>query len=467
MVPTVDKYHRPFGVCSERRARILLSQRRACVYSYYPFVIVLKDKDAREVENLPSFHIKIDPGSKHTGIAVVRNEDASVVFFLQIEHRGEQIVKKLQTRSGARRNRRQRETGYRRCKCINHYLPQGSNYKVDSNRPEDWLPPSVKSVGNNIINWVLRLGKLFNITHCSFEAVRFDTQLMDNPEISGMKYQQGTLLGYEIKEYLLHKYGHVCQYCGGESGDTILEWEHIKPKSKGGSNSMKNATLACHTCNQDKSNLSLDEWAAVERAVKGPANRKKLAEARLKGIERVKTHKAPKVSNRYCAWSNASRRHVEKALFDIFDYVECASGGRTKYNRSQMGLPKDHHYDALCVGTVPEHGYKDLTNGYYLYAKAMGRGPRLRGKTNSCGVIVVKYKKAPKRVKGFQTGDIVVAEVPRGKCAGRHVGRVVTRQNGKFDIRITTGELFTTSVANCRVLQKNNGYWYHYKRTCM
>ena len=168
------------------------------MYSYYPFVIVLKGKDAREVENLPSFHIKIDPGSKHTGIAVVRNEDASVVFFLQIEHRGEQIVKKLQTRSGARRNRRQRETEYRRCKYIHHYLPQGNNYKLDSNRPEGWLPPSVKSIGDNIISWVRRLGKLFNLTHCSFEAVRFDTQLMDNPEISGVEYQQRTLLSYEI-----------------------------------------------------------------------------------------------------------------------------------------------------------------------------------------------------------------------------------------------------------------------------
>lgn len=466
MVPTLDKYHQPFGVCSERRARILLNQRRACVYSYYPFAIILKDKDAQEVEGLPSFRVKIDPGSKYTGIAVVRNEDNAVVFYMQIEHRGEQVVKSLQTRKIIRNHRRQRETEYRRCKYINHYLPQGSNYKIDSNRPDGWLPPSVKSVGDNIISWVRRLGKLFNLTHCSFEAVRFDMQLMDNPEISGVEYQQGTLLGYEIKEYLLHKYGHVCQYCGGESGDTILEWEHIRPRSRGGSDSMKNATLACHTCNQDKGNLSMDEWAAVERAVKGPADRKKLAEARLKGIEQVKAHKAPKVSNRYCAWTNASRRYVEKALFDIFGDVECASGGRTKYNRSRLGLPKDHHYDALCVGAVPEHGYKDLTNGYCLYTKAIGRGTRFRGRINKCGIIVQKLKRIPKLVKGFQNGDIVVAEVPGGKYAGRHVGRVTTRQSGWFDIRTTTGELITTSTANCRVLQRNNGYRYHYKRTC-
>ena len=85
--------------------------------------------------------------------------------------------------------------------------------------------------------------KLVNITTSSIEAVRFDTQLLDNPDISGVAYQQGTLFGYEIKEYLLDKYGHQCQYCGGASRDPVLEWEHIVPKSRGGSDSIKNATL--------------------------------------------------------------------------------------------------------------------------------------------------------------------------------------------------------------------------------
>ena len=57
----------------------------------------------------------------------------------------------------------------------------------------------MKSVADNIISWVIRLKKLFNITDCSFEAVRFDTQLMDNPDISGEDYQHGTLFGYEMK----------------------------------------------------------------------------------------------------------------------------------------------------------------------------------------------------------------------------------------------------------------------------
>lgn len=156
--------------------------------------------------------------------------------------------------------------------------------------------------------------------------------------------------------------------------------------------------------------------------------------------------------------------YVECALFKIFGTVECSSGGRTKYNRTKLGLPKDHHYDALCVGSVPEQGYKDVTNDYWLSVKAMGRGSRFRGKINECGIIVVKIPKGPKRRFGFQNGDIVAADQPKGKYAGHHVGRVMTRSRGSFDIRCTDGELVGVSYKACRILQHDDGYQYCYRR---
>ena len=310
----------------------------------------------------------------------------------------------------------------------------------------------MKSVADNIISWVIRLKKLFNITECSFEAVRFDTQLMDNPDISGEDYQHGTLFGYEMKEYLLNKYGHVCQYCGGVSGDPILEQEHIVPKSKGGSNSVKNATLSCRMCNQEKGNMTPEEWLA---SIKKSSS---LDKARREGIQRVIAGKTSGVSNRYCAWVSASRRYTEQILFTLFETVECSSGGRTKYNREHLRLPKGHHYDALCVGSVPETGYKDLANGYYFVAKAIGRGSRFRGKINSCGIITVKLCRSPKRRFGFQNGDIVRAVVPNGKYQGTHVGRVMTRKSGYFDVRKTDGSLITANYRNCVSLQKDNRF---------
>ena len=468
MVIALDKHKRPLGFLTERRARILMEKRRACIYRVFPAVVIIKDVDSRAVEGLPSYRIKIDPGSKHTGIAIVRNDTDEALFFLQVEHRGDQVHRNKQAQKNARRNRRSRGTGYRRCK-----YGKGEH---DSPREEGWLPPSVKSTADNVVHWVRKLSRWVNITECSFEAVRFDTQLMDNPDIEGAQYQQGELFGYELREYLLDKYGHTCQYCQGASGDPVLEWEHIRPRSRGGSDSVKNATLSCACCNRAKGSMTAEEWnkklrddpalPQLQDKQEKKAHLSKeeaLLAARIKGTEAVMEGKC-KAPDRYCAWVNATRRMIESFLFDRFGDVECASGGRTKYNRTKvLGLPKDHHYDALSVGTVPAGGYRDRTGGYVLYARAMGRGSRLRGLINECGVIVTKFRDRSKTYEGFMTGDIVTADVPeKYKARGRHTGRITIRKSGYFLLLTTQGEKKTVRSCFCRVLQKQNGYAYHY-----
>jgi 5-methylcytosine-specific restriction endonuclease McrA len=49
----------------------------------------------------------------------------------------------------------------------------------------------------------------------------------------GVQYQQGTLAGYEVREYLLEKWHRQCAYCGAVN--VPLQIEHIVPKAKGGS----------------------------------------------------------------------------------------------------------------------------------------------------------------------------------------------------------------------------------------
>jgi hypothetical protein len=66
----------------------------------------------------------------------------------------------------------------------------------------------------------------------SQELIKFDLQRMENPAISGVEYQQGTLVGYEVREYLLEKWQRTCAYCGKEH--VPLEIEHIQATSKGG-----------------------------------------------------------------------------------------------------------------------------------------------------------------------------------------------------------------------------------------
>ena len=453
MVILLDKHKKPAGFTTEAHLRKLTEKHKAVIYRKYPCVAILTKADVRDFADVRTFRIKIDPGAKHTGIAVVCNETDEVMLYLQIEHRGEQVKKNLDTRRNARRNRRNRETGYRRCKY------KGGR-KYDTSRGEDWLPPSVKSTADNVINWVKRLKKWLNLTDCSVEAVRFDTQLMDNPEIEGLEYQHGELFGFELREYLLDKCGHTCQYCGGVSNDDVLEWEHILPKSKGGSDSVKNATLACRSCNQEKSNRTPQDWA---ESIRIKPVQTELDKARLAGIQNVMDGKVKK-SGRYCAWVNSSRRYLEKHLFELFGDVECSSGGRTKHNRTKLGLPKDHHYDALCVGSVPEDGYTDRTNGYVLMVEAKGRGSRLRGNTNACGIIVTKYTNRSKTHKGFMSGDLVCADVPKGKHAGRHTGRIAIRHRDSF---ILTGQDGVRHEINCKymtITQRSDGYAYKYER---
>ena len=460
MVIALDKHKKPIGFVTEKRARKLMESHRACIYRTYPTVIIIKDLDVRDFTNVPSYRIKIDPGSKYTGIAIVCNETNEVVMMLQLEHRGESIVELLQTRSAVRRNRRNRETRYRRSKWAN-----GAN----GNRPskEGKMPPSVKSIGDNVIRTVEKLKRFIRITECSFEASRFDTQLMDDPDISEEDYQHGTLFGYELREYLMEHYRHTCQYCGGKSEDPVLEWEHMIPKSRGGTDSVRNATLSCRCCNRDKGAMTPNEWLDQLKG-RSPSSEKgkELTQTRIAHLEKIISNRTIYGSDRYAAWSNVLRKYEEAELFRMFETVECSTGGRTKFNRETvLHLPKDHHYDALAVGSVPESGFIDRTKGYVLYIKAMGRGNRMRGHRNPCGIITDKWTDRRKRFNGLQTGDIVHATIPSGKYEGTYTGRLMIRKSGSHDIRTLDGKLVTgTKKSIYTVRQHADGYSYKYEK---
>ena len=275
--------------------------------------------------------------------------------------------------------------------------------------------------------------------------------LMNNPDISGVEYQQGTLFGYEVRSYLMEKYNHTCQYCGGLSGDNCLEVEHIISKHNKGTNKISNLTIACHTCNNDKDNLNLDQWLSALQEIPKPA---KLNEQRIKLITSfLEGH--PLSHKNYAAWVNSLRYYIINNI-DTQD-LELSTGGKTSYNRRQLGLPKDHHFDALCVGEVPDE-FK-YANQPVLYIKAMGRGTRFRGNTNECGIITTKFYNRSKMVFGFQTGDIVKACIPKGKYAGTYIGRITTRKSGSFYL-VGAKTVPCVNHKYCKLLQHGNGYNY-------
>lgn len=187
----LDKSGKPLMPCSEKRARLLLERERARIHRVLPFVIRLIDRKAGECAFQP-LRIKLDPGSKITGIALVmeKKEAIAVLNLFDLVHRGHQISKALTSRRQLRRGHRTRSLRYRAPRFLNR-----------GNKGQGWLAPSLMHRVHTTLSWVKRFQRWAPVSVLSTELVRFDMQLMQNPEISGVEYQQGELQGYEVREY--------------------------------------------------------------------------------------------------------------------------------------------------------------------------------------------------------------------------------------------------------------------------
>lgn len=420
----LDTNKQPLNPIYPGRARMLLSQGKAAVFRRYPFTVILKEEVANP--KIESLRVKIDPGAKTTGLALVNDSTGEVVWVAELQHRGFQIRDALTSRRQLRRSRRNRKTRYRKPRFLNRIRLKG------------WLPPSLNSRVSNILTWVKRVSSLCQITAISQELVRFDTQQMEDSEISGVGYQQGTLAGYEIREFLLEKWNRTCAYCGVK--DTPLEIEHINPRSKGGSNRVSNLCLACNPCNQKKGNQDIKDF------LKGKQD---LLKRILSQAKRPLADTAAVNATRWNLYFNLKKTGLP---------VEVGTGGRTKYNRTIRGLEKTHYWDAACVGSsTPE---QLITTGIKpLLIAAKGHGTRQQCRTDKFG-FPARYCSRTKFHKEFQTGDIVKAVVTSGKKIGTYLGRVATRATGSFNILTPSGLVQGISHKYCKHIHKKDGYSY-------
>ena len=420
-VLVLDTNKKTLTPCKPSLARSLLKAGKAAVYRLYPFTIILP----KTVGDTPiSCQLKIDPGSKTTGLALLLNN--SVIWAGELTHRGQQIQDTLLRRRQLRRGRRNRKTRYRQARFLNRKRSNG------------WLAPSLEHRVQTTMTWVNRLTRFCPVDSVYQELVRFDTQKLQNPEVSGVKYQQGELYGYEVREYLLEKWGRACVYCGIEN--TPLEVEHIIPKSKGGSDRVSNLTLACHTCNQAKSNQEIQDFLSGNpNLVKRILNQ---AKAPLKDVAAV----------------NSTRGQLYNKLKTTGLQIHTGSGGLTKYNRCRFNLPKTHWIDAACVGKTES---LNLKTNQPLLIQSTGHGSRQMCGTNKYG-FPIRYRSRQQVHKGFKTGDIVKAVVTKGKKIGIYKGRVLCRASGSFDISTAKGRVSGINHKYCQAIHKKDGYNYSF-----
>lgn len=451
-VPVLDTNHNVLEPCHPAVARKLLKAGKAAVLKRYPFTIILK----RSVENTETtgYTLSVDPGSKCTGMAITDTE-MNIVAYFELHHRSNAIKKGLTNKKGHRRSRRNRKCRHRQARFENRgrkapvLTEKGWKYQSFGQSSKGWIAPSLMSRVYNIHTWVSRLCRIYPITQLAVEHVKFDTQLMDNPEISGVEYQRGTLFETEVWEYLLEKFNRKCFYCGAKA--IPLEKEHILPKAKGGTDRVDNLTISCRSCNEKKGNLHPNE-------IEGDFGKR--VQAALK---------AAKKPLKDAAAVNTIRWKIVETLKATGVPVIYGTGGKTKYNRKQARLPKTHYYDAACVAGIP-----NIPQQHSILAiHAIGYGHRQNLGDYQTIQTAPGFKRPYKRVVKsgeFQRLDTIEITTQKGKFVGsiNSFDKTPDRKPQKLRIMIDrTGSKEISSdgringnINQIRHIQKRDGYAY-------
>ncbi len=363
----VDQERRPLMPTTPGRARILLKSRKAAILRRFPLVLMLKDTLPNAV--VEPLRVKLDPGSKTSGIAVVNERTSEVLWAAELTHRSQEIHSALLKRKASRKGRRARKTRYRRARFQNRRRPAG------------WLAPSLLSRVLHLLTWVKRLQRWCPVGAISQELVHFDLALLQNPGIQGQEYQRGSLFEAEVKNYLLTKWQHQCAYC--QACAIRLEIDHVHPHSRGGSNRVSNLVISCRACNEAKADQPIEVFLADRPDLLG----------RIQAQLKMPLADAAAV--------NSTRWRLYENLQALSLPVEVGTGGRTRWNRRRMALPKTHWIDAAVVGASTPDRLR-LRHVRPWLIEATGRQSRQMVNVDEFGFLAV----APKGQAAFRVSRL-------------------------------------------------------------
>ncbi len=382
----------PLMPTTPAKARYLLKGGKVRVIRRSPFTIQLNYATGEAIQPIT---LGIDAGYTHIGYSARTEKKELISGEVKLL---DNVSKRLVERRMYRRGRRNR-LWYRKPRFLNRV----------STKKEGWLAPSIQHKLDFHIRLVEKIKELLPISNVIVEVASFDTQKMQNPEISGVEYQQGELQGYELREYLLEKWGRKCAYCGKK--DIPLEIEHIIPKSRGGTNRVSNLTIACNKCNLKKGNKTAEEFGYPE--IQKKANQ----------------------SLRETAFMNNVRWRIVNVLKCKWTY-----GYITKYNRIKLELGKNHVNDAFVIsgGTNQErirpYASKQVRrNNRCLQLNRKGFKPSIRRQRyNLQPNDLVKHNKLLCRVKGvFNRGTWIRLTDETGNTFNSNIQKVELVKYGK------------------------------------
>ncbi len=383
----VSQEGKPLMPTTPRRARIFLLAKRARMVFRSPFTIQLRFETTSYTQPVT---VGVDTGSKTVGIAATANQETLLQAEVQLRT---DISEKLTQRRTYRRARRSRKTRYR--------APSFANRR----RPVGWLPPSVSSKVAATLKAIHFAASLLPVRQVNVEVASFDPQKLRDPEITGISYQQGSLFGYQVRDYVLEKWHRTCVYCGKK--DTVLQIEHLVPKARGGSDRVDNLTLACQPCNQRKGNQTASEFGFPQIQAQ--------ALLPLRDAAHVSALKTSLVAQLQQEFGKAQ--------------IQVRYGYQTKYQRIQvLDVPKSHANDAVAIACEIGERVRPLETVYCIRCLPRGQYQRFNGRhsEHKCW--------APRKVRGFKLYEVVEVQGDGGYIAGR-------REKGAFIIKdVTTGK---------------------------
>ena len=281
----------PLMPCSITKAKKLLKSKRAIVIKFKPFTIKLTFECENEIQEIS---LGIDSGSKNIGFSAISSGKELISGTLVLDSKtSDRMKEKLMYRKG-RRNK------------LWHRKPRFSNRK----RKEGWLPPSTQRRYDTHLNLINRIKNLLPVSYITIEVGNFDIQKLNNSEISGTKYQQGDMYGYQnARSFLMFREKGLCQLCRKEfTKGNSSHIHHCKQRKDSGSNSVKNLALLHEKCHEKLHKKGLE--------LKSPKSYKDSAFMNIIKNRFIKDIPEVNLTYGYITFTNRNNIHLEKTHYN-------------------------------------------------------------------------------------------------------------------------------------------------------
>lgn len=267
-------------------------------------------------------------------------------------------------------------------------------------KPDGWLSPSAMALMDTHIHGVNLVKRFVPVLEVRIEVAVFDTQRLSDPAITGVGYQKPAMYARQNrKDFILARDGWKCIYCGAKGlgqNSVPLTVDHVVPRHprKGlpGPDTIDNLVAACLKCQDEKTNLALEEFLST----KSPVRQRQV----LSYVNNLKKHNA---TFHQAAHVGQIKTRLLKELeaYKTWGYV-------TKRDRIAIKLTKSHNTDAIVIASWGRPISKDIPPLKTLFRRRFSAGKATRRQ---------QYKANPLSKKKLNSPGLAPAWIGQGKRA--------------------------------------------------